>query len=67
LLSPLLMPQAWRTPYVQSLQAIHFPVGAAHISFNMLGILTYVSAVHATVMFLVMYGLTKAFRPSRLH
>jgi hypothetical protein len=53
------MPQSWRTPYVQSLQAIHFPVGAAHISFNMLGIPTYVSAVHAAVMFLVMYGLTK--------
>lgn len=59
LLLPLLLPAAWRTPYVQSLQAMRFPVGAAHMSFNMRGILTYVSAVHAAVVFLVMYGLTK--------
>ena len=59
LLSPLLMPQAWRSPYVQWLQAVHFPVGAAHISFNMFGILTYVSAVHAAVMLFVICGRTK--------
>lgn len=50
LLIPLLLPPAWRAPYVQLFELVHSPVGASRIGLNAFALLTVVSLVQAMLL-----------------
>jgi hypothetical protein len=59
LLAPLLMPLSWSTSYTEFLESIRVPVGAGRISYNVAAVLTYVSALQAIVVYMLMVRLAR--------